>query len=145
MQALGLLGALSPIIWFTCFTAIVIVTKTMLGAHPQERVPLGTRAYLSWWYLNAMLNVWECVGGTWLLDTKMIIFIYRCMGAKVRGPLIQYGSCHNGVLTRAQKNSSLKEGTRNSCGTLRLHDIAGAIRAPRVGTPSFNHGIRKPK
>ncbi|CAM9321295.1 unnamed protein product, partial [Ectocarpus sp. 13 AM-2016] len=83
VRALGLLGALSPIIWFACFTAIVIVTKILLGAHPQERVPLGTRAYLSWWYMNAMLNVWECVGGTWLLDTKMIIFIYRCMGAKI--------------------------------------------------------------
>ncbi|CAB1103955.1 unnamed protein product [Ectocarpus sp. CCAP 1310/34] len=83
VRALGLLGALSPIIWFTCFTAIVIVTKIVLGAHPQERVPLGTRAYLSWWYMNAMLNVWECVGGTCLLDTKMIIFIYRCMGAKI--------------------------------------------------------------
>ncbi|CAM9346479.1 unnamed protein product [Ectocarpus sp. 12 AP-2014] len=83
VQALGLLGALSPIIWFSCFTVIVIVTKTLLCPLPQERVPLGTRAYLSWWYLNAMLNVWECVGGTWLLDTKMIIFIYRCMGAKI--------------------------------------------------------------
>ncbi|CAM9561152.1 unnamed protein product [Ectocarpus sp. 13 AM-2016] len=84
MRALGLLGALSPIIWFACFTAIVIVTKVLLfSEYPQVRVPLGTRAYLSWWYMNTMLNVWESVGGTWLLDTKLIIFIYRCMGAKI--------------------------------------------------------------
>ncbi|CAM9533670.1 unnamed protein product, partial [Ectocarpus sp. 12 AP-2014] len=83
MRALGLFGALSPIIWFACFTAIVIVTKLLLfSGYPQVRVPLGTRAYLSWWYMNTMLNVWESVGGTWLLDTKLIIFIYRCMGAK---------------------------------------------------------------
>ncbi|CAB1096155.1 unnamed protein product [Ectocarpus sp. CCAP 1310/34] len=84
MRALGLLGALSPIIWFACFTAIVIVTKLLLfGGYPQVRVPLGTRAYLSWWYMNTMLNLWESIGGTWLLDTKLIIFIYRCMGAKI--------------------------------------------------------------
>ncbi|CAN0234873.1 unnamed protein product, partial [Ectocarpus sp. 8 AP-2014] len=83
VQALGLLGVLSPIIWFTCFTAIIVVTKLLLGAHPEERVPLGTRAYLSWWYMNTMLNVWECVGGAWLLDTKLMIFIYRRMGAKI--------------------------------------------------------------
>ncbi|CAM9741072.1 unnamed protein product, partial [Ectocarpus fasciculatus] len=85
VQALGLLGALSPIIWFACFTAIVIVTKLLLfgGYPPQVRVPLSTHAYLSWWYMNTMLNVWESVGGTWLLGTKLLIFVYRCMGAKI--------------------------------------------------------------
>ena len=81
---IGLLGALAPIIWFFSFTVLVIAAKWLaLGVQAQWRVPLGTRAYLSWWYTNAMLNVWETVGGKWLLDTKLIILFYRVMGAKV--------------------------------------------------------------
>lgn len=29
-----------------------------------------------------MLNVWETVGGTWLIDTKLLILFYRAMGAR---------------------------------------------------------------
>lgn len=84
VRALGLLKALAPVVWFSSFTAMVIVNKWLvLGAQAQWRVPLGTHAYLAWWYTNAMLNVWETIGGRWLLDTKLIILFYRVMGAKV--------------------------------------------------------------
>eukprot|EP00903_Cladosiphon_okamuranus_P019463 g17897.t1 len=84
----GFLRVLSPSIWFACYTAIVIVTKWLLVvlrvSTPRElRVPLSTVAYLSWWYLNVLLNVWEATGGRWLLDTRMLILFYRMLGAKV--------------------------------------------------------------
>lgn len=45
------------------------------------------RAYLCWWYVNAMLNVWEAIGGRWLLDTRLLILFYRLLGARVRPTL----------------------------------------------------------
>ena len=84
VRTLGLLVALAPIIWFSSFTVLVVAAKWLaLGAQAQTRVPLCTHAYLSWWYANAMLNVWETIGGRWLVGTKLIILFYRVMGAKV--------------------------------------------------------------
>lgn len=84
----GLLRILSPSIWFACYTAIVVLTKWLLVAlrasSPRERfVPLSSRSYLAWWYLNVLLNVWEATGGRWLLDTRLLILFYRLLGARV--------------------------------------------------------------
>lgn len=85
----GFLRVVSPSIWFACYSAIVVVTKwllVVLGANsPREGiVPLSSLSYLSWWYLNVLLNVWEATGGRWLLDTRLLILFYRILGAKVR-------------------------------------------------------------
>lgn len=53
---------------------------------PKSAFPLGSRASLSWWYANAMMNVWDVVGGTFLLDTELLVLFYRLMGAKVHEP-----------------------------------------------------------
>ncbi|CAB1102299.1 unnamed protein product [Ectocarpus sp. CCAP 1310/34] len=65
-----------------------LASTTSFGGYNKEpwldsASPSCLRAYLSWCYMNTMLNVWECVGGAWLLDTKLMIFIYRRMGAKI--------------------------------------------------------------
>ena len=84
VRTLGLFVALAPIIWFFSFTVLVIAAKWLaVGTQAQCRIPLGTHAYLSWWYVNAMLNVWETVGGRWLVGTKLLILFYRAMGVKV--------------------------------------------------------------
>ncbi|CAB1113754.1 unnamed protein product [Ectocarpus sp. CCAP 1310/34] len=97
----GLLVALAPIIWFASFTVMVIVAKWLvLGRQAQGCIPLGTHVYLSWWYTNTMLSVWETTGGRWLLDTKLAILFYRMMGAKVawsasvKGFLREFDSIH---------------------------------------------------
>lgn len=83
-RGFGLLQGLAPIIWFSSFTIMVVVAKwIVIGVQAQGRVPLSTHAYLAWWYNNAMLNVWETIGGRWLLGTKMMTLFYRTMGAKV--------------------------------------------------------------
>lgn len=70
--------------WFASFTTMVLLAKwVVLGVQAQWCIPLGTHAYLAWWYTNGMLSVWETIGGRWLLDTKLIILFYRLMGAKV--------------------------------------------------------------
>lgn len=84
-RGFGLLQGLAPVIWFSSFTVMVAVAKwIVIGVQSQGRVPLSTHAYLAYWYTNAMLNVWETIGGRWLLGTKLITFFYRTMGAKAR-------------------------------------------------------------
>lgn len=97
-MASGLLTALAPVVWFAAFTTLVVFVKWMvLGRVYQGRVLLSTPAYLAWWYVNASLKVWEATGGWWLLDTKLLILVYRLMGARVRAAFgITVESFHEG-------------------------------------------------
>lgn len=82
---MGLLRALAPVIWFSTFSALTIVVKWLaLGRGVRGQIPLNSVTYLTWWYVSTTLNVWEAVGGWWLLDTKLLILFYRLMGARVR-------------------------------------------------------------
>lgn len=86
MGALRLLQVVAAIItWFLVYSACVVCVKwAALGAVTPGRIPLSTSAYLSWWYVNATLSLWEGLGGWWLVDTKLLILFYRLMGSRVR-------------------------------------------------------------
>ncbi len=43
-----------------------------------------------------MLNVWEAIGGRWLLDTRLLILFYRLLGARVRLEEGRGGEAQNG-------------------------------------------------
>lgn len=82
---LNLLLALAPVTWFSVYTALLVTIKwVVLGRCFQGRIPLSSPTYLAWWYMNATLKVWERTGGWWLLDTRVLVLVYRLLGAHVR-------------------------------------------------------------
>lgn len=87
---LNLLLSLAPVTWFATYTALLVTVKwVVLGRCFQGRIPLSSPTYLAWWYTNATLKVWERTGGWWLLDTRVIILVYRLLGAQVRSNVRQ--------------------------------------------------------
>ncbi|CAM9909897.1 unnamed protein product, partial [Scytosiphon promiscuus] len=93
LPGFGLLYALAPTIWFASFTAMVVLAKWgVLGVQPHGRVPLSNYTYLTWWYVNAMLNVWETIGGRWLIGTKLLILFYRMMGAQASSSFVAWSA-----------------------------------------------------
>lgn len=83
-MGLNLLLVFTPVVWFiSCTTLAVAVKWIVLGRCFQGRIPLSSPTYLGWWYVNATLKVWEKAGGWWLLDTRLLILVYRLLGAQV--------------------------------------------------------------
>jgi hypothetical protein len=77
----GLLLILIPVLWMVTFTFLVIVTKwVLIGRYKSGRYAIWSIEFARWWFVDRMLDIWELLIGTYLLDTPYLNAIYMLLG-----------------------------------------------------------------
>lgn len=68
-------------VWHLSFSLLVLLSKwVVIGRYSTRQVVVPSVYFLSWWFVDRLVELWEFFTGRFLLNTPLIVVFYRLMG-----------------------------------------------------------------
>lgn len=107
----GTMALLYPLIlqvWALTFSLTVIATKwVVIGKYTEGQISVSTFAYLRWWLVDRMFELWETFIGNYIVETPLLNLVYILAGGNIDPSVKLSGMVREMDLVTIKKGSSL--------------------------------------